>query len=160
MIIAQDYDSPLAATLQGEEGSAQVMVWLSWSESTVSMLGIILSICSLLLSLSDLEHQHDDDSLQLQCCSCWVPLTLSQSPRPAAVTGCSTLHLASLTPVSINCLGHWSLLRCFITTFKTIIHYYVSSTHTTRHSQYSATSLRNFLLILGKNHFFWMHRFS
>ena len=49
----------MAASLQGEEGSAHVTVWLSlsmsgWVTVTVSVL-TILSSCSLLLSLSDLE---------------------------------------------------------------------------------------------------------
>ena len=52
---------PLAASLQGEEGSAQVTVWFSlsisgWVRGAASVL-TILSNCSLLLSLSDLRSK-------------------------------------------------------------------------------------------------------
>ena len=61
LTLTSQSDLPLAASLQGDEGSAQVTVWLSlsisgWVSVADSVL-TILSSCSLLLSLSDLQSE-------------------------------------------------------------------------------------------------------
>ena len=98
---------PLAASLQGDEGSAQVTVWFSlsisgWVSVADSVL-TILSSCSLLLSLSDLQSKTISIS--------WPAERHHPPPPPAALQLLDSHKLSSgSTQLNLHLAGHKALL--------------------------------------------------